>query len=605
MKNSILSLLALVLLQACAEVATIDPEKDPIQEVETHLTTRVHITGDSTWTIQERMEHYGVPGVSLAVIHNGEIAWTKTYGVMDKDDKTPVTGSTLFQAASISKPVTAYGALRLVEQGKIKLTEDINSYLQSWKIPENDFSKEKPVTLKNLLNHTAGITVHGFLGYSPDQEVPSLIQVLNGAPPANSAAAVVDKVPEGSFRYSGGGYNIVQQMMIDVEGKSFPEIMNAQVLKPLEMSSSTYEQPLPADKLKLAATGYLPDGSMTKGKRHTYPEMAPAGLWTTAEDLAKFAINIQKTLKGEGEKALSQEMTTMMLTPFVEAYTGLGIFLLDRKGDVYFEHGGWNEGFSSQLVAHKDKGYGVVVMTNSNHPEFIGELIRSVALAYGWDNYFPVYDAMEIAQSTVADIGGRYLLNGNELVEVLEVDGALSMKDAPWEAPMDLIKVSDSTFVTRERSSLIQFIPNPETGSMDLVILDDVSGEVQSTHRKMGNDEKIPIELLMDGNFEAAMDAYKALLDEDPNNPTALEENLNYLGYELLGKSKTKLAQDVFKVNTMLYPKSSNVYDSYAEASMILGETELAIENYQKSFDLDPTNINAKNKVGELRKAKP
>lgn len=148
------------------------------------------------------MEHYGVPGVSLAVIHDGKIAWTKTYGVMDRDTQEPVTGQTLFQAGSISKPVASYVALRMVEQGKIQLEEDINTYLTSWKIPDNDFTSEKKVTLKNLVSHSAGMTVHGFLGYSPDLPIPSLVQVLNGEEPANSPAIYVNKVPEESYRYS-------------------------------------------------------------------------------------------------------------------------------------------------------------------------------------------------------------------------------------------------------------------------------------------------------------------------------------------------------------------------------------------------------------------
>jgi CubicO group peptidase (beta-lactamase class C family) len=601
MKYHLFALLALFLFQSCSEVAPIDPANDAIKEVETNLTTQVYIKGDATWSIEERMEHYGVPGVSIAVIHNGEIAWAKAYGIMDKESKFPVTKETLFQAASISKPVTAYGALTLVEQGKVDLNEDINTYLESWKLPKNEFTEAKTVTLKNLLNHSAGVTVHGFLGYSPGLPVPSLVEVLNGTLPANSGAIFVDKTPEESYRYSGGGYNIIQQMMIDVEAKTFPEIMKELVLQPLGMDHSTYDQPLEGDDLKMAPTGYLPDGSMTKGKRHTYPEMAPAGLWTTAEDLAQFAIAIQEGLKGDSEKGLSQNMTATMLTPFVEDFTGLGIFLKESKGDIYFEHGGWNEGFSSQLVAHKDKGYGVVVMTNSNHPDFISELIRSVALTYEWDNYFSVYEELEVAQSVFSTIGGRYIANGNEVVEILELDGELLVKKAPWEDPMDLIKVSDTTFVTRENSSLIQFIPSSETESMDLVIREDGRRAIRSTYTKMGADEKVPMELLMEGDFDAAMEAMLALKKEDPNNPLVSEGNLNSLGYELLSMSKTKLAQDIFKVNTMLYPTSSNVYDSYAEASMILGENDLAIENYEKAFSLDPKNINAKNMIEELQ----
>ncbi|WP_273567388.1 serine hydrolase domain-containing protein [Maribacter halichondriae] len=186
MKNKVFIILAILFLQSCGKEPKTNPALDNIKKVETGLTTPIYIVGDSTWTIEERMEHYGVPGVSIAVIHNGEIEWKKTYGFVDKERTAPITENTLFQAASISKPVTAYGALTLAEQEKVALEEDINTYLKSWKLPDNEFTKDKKVTIKNLLNHSAGITVHGFLGYSTDLPVPTLVEVLNGTPPANS-----------------------------------------------------------------------------------------------------------------------------------------------------------------------------------------------------------------------------------------------------------------------------------------------------------------------------------------------------------------------------------------------------------------------------------
>lgn len=593
MKNTFFILLGIFLFQSCAETPKIDATSDAIKKVETGLTTPIYIVGDSTWTIQERMEHYGVPGVSISVIQNGKIEWSNTYGVMEKGSESLVNENTLFQAASISKPVTAYGALTLVEQKKVELQEDINTYLKSWKLPENEFTKDKKVTLKNLLNHSAGITVHGFLGYSTDLPVPSLVQVLNGTPPANSPPSVVDKIPEESFRYSGGGYNIVQQMMIDVEGKSFPTIMNDLVLQSLEMNNSSYHQPLTGEQLTRAATGYLPDGTMVKGKRHTYPEMAPAGLWTTATDLAKFAVNIQETLKGKSDKGLSKEMTKKMLTPFVEDFIGLGIFVAKKQDEIYFEHGGWNEGFSSQLMAHQDKGYGVVVLTNANQPDFISELIRSVARTYEWDDYVPTYTKMEDEPEVIAEISGRYLINGNRILEVSQNNKKLTSKEL-GEEPKELVKISDSTYVRRENELLFQFKPNAETNTMNMLVLNANDGTMISTIKKMDADKKMPIELLIEGNFKESLSAYKALLEQDAKDPTANENALNILGYRFLNKDHMKIAHDVLKVNMMLYPDSFNVYDSYAEVCMKLGETELAIENYNKSIQLNPENNNAK-----------
>ena len=576
---------------------------DKIKEVETSLIDPIYIKGDSTWTIEERMAHYGVPGVSIAVIKDSKIEWAKSYGVMEKKSKAPVTPQTLFQAGSISKPVAAYGALRLVSAGRIKLDENINTYLKSWQLPDNEFTKEKKVTLKHLLSHSGGTTVHGFLGYSPDLPVPSLTQVLDGTAPANSAAIRVDKLPGTSFRYSGGGYCIMQQMMIDQEGKPFPTIMQELVLKPLDMKNSTYDQPLEEAQVNLAATGYLPNGSMTKGKRHTYPEMAAAGLWTTAEDLAKFAINIQQTLAGKNSVVLPQGTVKTMLTPYVADFIGLGIFLDKRKDDLYFGHDGWDEGFSSQLVAHTKKGYGVVVLTNANQPAFIEELIRAVALTYQWDNMVPIYKRAASDAMSDAKIIGRYRKGNDALMDIYQKDDKLWVKNIEGSS-FELIKISDSTYITRKQNEPIQFKTNKKTRHLNLLVLNMDKGHVEATFSQMEKNEKLPAELLMDGDFDAALKAYRELMKNDPNDPALDEGKLNQTGYSLLNSGKEKLAQQVFKVNMLLYPNSANVYDSYAEASMKLGEFDIATANYKKTLSLNPENQNAIKMLKEIEQRK-
>lgn len=603
MKNLLLLFMLFVFLMSCDTKRSQEAEPDKITQAETNLSNPVFIEGDSTWTIEERMAHYGVPGVSIAVIFDGKIAWTKTYGVMDKEDKNPVTKESLFQAGSISKPVAAYGALKLVEEGKIGLEEDVNNFLKSWKLPDSEFTKEKKVTLKNMLNHSAGLTVHGFLGYSPDLPVPTLVEVLNGTPPANSAAIFVNKKPEENFRYSGGGYTVMQQMMMDVTGKDFPPLMEELVLGPLGMDNSTYDQPLKGQQLTQAATGYLPDGSMTKGKRHTYPEMAAAGLWTTAEDLAKFAVNIQQTLKSGTETVLSKDMTTLMLTPFVEEFTGLGFFITKMKDEIYFGHGGWDEGFSSELIAHKDKGYGVVVLTNSNHPEFISELIRSVAITYGWDDFVPVYQRKNLNPGEADQIIGKYKPGGNMLIEIFQKDGVLYSKGL-MDEPKELVKITDSTFIGRDNNQPVRFKTNPETNKVEMQVLNPDTGSLEVSFSRMDENEKIPIELIIGGEFDQALKEYQAMKKLDPNDPTIRENNLNMLGYRFMEKDKLKIAQDILKINTILYPNSSNVYDSYAEACMKIGDIDLAIENYKKSLLLDPKNTNAEKMIAELQARK-
>jgi CubicO group peptidase (beta-lactamase class C family) len=263
--------------------------------------------------LRDRMSALHVPGVSIAVIHDGQIDWARGFGVT-KSDGPPVTPNTLFQAASISKPVTAMAVLHLAESGKLDLDADVNQYLKSWKIPASSFMEQSGVTLQKLPSHTAGMTVHGFAGYASDEPVPNLVQVLNGRKPANSASILVDAVPGTKWRYSGGGYVVIQQVMEDVTGAPFAKLMQDVVLRPVGMAQSTYEQPLPQGRLANAAMPYSHDGQGIKGGPHVYPEMAAAGLWTTPSDLARYAIDIQKSLAGEPKHVLSTEMARKMLT---------------------------------------------------------------------------------------------------------------------------------------------------------------------------------------------------------------------------------------------------------------------------------------------------
>ena len=160
--------------------------KAKIESVENGLLPRFIVKGEPapSWSIEERMAFYGVPGVSVAVIVDGEIAWVKGYGILDSEQEKRVNTETLFQAASISKPVSSVGILRLVEQGVLSLDSPVNEHLTSWQVPENDFTAGQPVTLRHLLSHRAGTTVHGFPGYAKGDELPSLVQVLQGIPPS-------------------------------------------------------------------------------------------------------------------------------------------------------------------------------------------------------------------------------------------------------------------------------------------------------------------------------------------------------------------------------------------------------------------------------------
>jgi CubicO group peptidase (beta-lactamase class C family) len=336
-----------------------------------------------------------VPGLSVAVFDDFKVVWAKAYGVKAAGEPGRVALDTLFQAGSISKPVTAIAALQQVERGTFTLDADINTVLRSWKVPGNDLTVREKVTLRRLLSHRAGLTVHGFPGYAVTDAVPSIVQVLDGAPPANTAAVRVDLVPGTTFRYSGGGTTIVQLALQDRLGQPFPRIMEDAVIRPLGLRHSTFEQPLPATRAAQAATGHLASGRQVAGRWHVYPEMAAAGLWTTPSDLAAIAIEVAQARRGRSTRLLRQASVAEMLTPASRDGTdddtpGLGFFV-DRSGRTdRFGHNGADAGFQTILVAFAATGRGAVAMANSDSGRAAARpLIDAIAREYAWPGYSP------------------------------------------------------------------------------------------------------------------------------------------------------------------------------------------------------------------------
>ncbi|HEV8357034.1 MAG TPA: serine hydrolase domain-containing protein [Gemmatimonadales bacterium] len=360
-----------------------------IDRVLAGLRPRVAVKGATPirWTLAGEMAAHHVPGVSIAVIDSGRIVWATGFGVKEAGTADSVAPETLFQAASISKPVAATGMLRLVERGKLSLDENVNTYLKSWQVPDNKFTATEKVTLRRIVSHNAGLTIHGFPGYPMGDPIPTTEQVLNGQKPANTAPVRVDTFPGAISNYSGGGVTIEQLVLQEVTGKPFPVFMKEMVLDPAGMTRSTYEQPLPEARRAEAASAHNEKGEAIKGKWHVYPEMAAAGLWTTPTDLAKWALEIAAARDGRSSKVLSQRMAIQMLTAQRPPF-GLGPSLDGSGRGFRFGHGGSNEGFRCQLILFPEVGKGAAVMTNADDGSAVtDEILMALAAEYGWPDY--------------------------------------------------------------------------------------------------------------------------------------------------------------------------------------------------------------------------
>ena len=418
--------------------------------------------------LSERMAALKVPGMSVAVINDGRIEWAKGYGVLEASGSSPVTDKTLFQAASLSKSIAALGAMRLVEQGKLALDEDVNIRLSSWNVPGNNFTKVENVTLRRLLSHTAGLTVSGFGGYPVGAPLPTVIQVLDGAKPANNVAVRVDVIPGSIWRYSGGGFTVVQQLMEDVAMRPFPDLLAELVLMPFGMADSTFKQPLPDALRGSAAAAHDASGKPLPGRWHIYPEMAAAGLWTTPSDLARFLIEIRKGLRGESA-FVSIETARLMTTAGMSGY-GLGLSVQGTGPTARFGHGGSNEGFNCQMVSFFTEGRGAVVMTNGDRGGWLmTEVLRAVSREYDWPIYKPaIRTIVAVPPDRLAGLTGRYEMGPGKIFTIALENGALYIKEGEWKT--ELFPESETRFFELDEEHSLVFEKDSDSKPVALVI---------------------------------------------------------------------------------------------------------------------------------------
>ena len=427
--------------------------EERIRAVEKNLGGWVQIEGQPRWNMRDRMKHYHVNGISIAVVNDFKIEWARGYGWADSAEQRPVDVRTLFQAGSISKSLNAVGVLTLVQKGRLDLYADINQYLSTWKFPYDSVSKGKKISVANLLSHTAGLTVHGFPGYQAGDTIPQLPEVLDGKRPANTAAVRSQFEPSLRFQYSGGGTTISQLILQDITGEPYAKYMSEAVLLPMGMDNSSYNQPPPKDKRNQLATAYYNDGKEVKGKYHIYPEQAAAGLWTNPTDLSKYIIETQLSLMGKSSKVLDQQMTRLRLTPYVDSTAALGVFIVKKGDQKYFNHNGVDEGFVALYYGSLEGGKGMVVMANTYSTAILDEVANSIATVYQWNGFYKPQQKKTIAlkDDLMAVYVGKYKLNQDTIDIAREKDG-LYIVDGDNHMKMEF--TSDTEFFLLEAQGL-------------------------------------------------------------------------------------------------------------------------------------------------------
>ncbi|HWB82417.1 MAG TPA: serine hydrolase [Nannocystaceae bacterium] len=589
----------LVCVAACAtpakRVATPQITTPNVQvQIEQHLLARVRVDGESqNLALTQRMTEHRVPGVSIAVFDHYELVWAGSYGLADSYTGEAVRDTTLFQAGSISKSVNALAVLSVAAEGKLDLDAPINEALRSWKLPDNELTRSSPVTLRRLLSHNAGTTVHGFPGYAEGAPVPSLTQVLDGEPPANTPAVRVDVAPGSIVRYSGGGTTITQLALVDTFGEPYPVILARLVLAPLGMANSTYEQPLPPQRISSAAAGHHRDGTVVPGKRHVYPEMAAAGLWTTSTDLARFFAELALA-RANRSKRVSHSIATAMTTASDSASgSGLGVFVSERNGTALFGHGGADEGFQALAIASVD-GYGLVVMANSDNGfALIPEIERTVFAAMGWPAAEPPIVRIALTPAQRDRMRGDFAMAGGPPLSIVATANGLAVV-RPFEDPVELVPVSADRLVRVDNGRRYTFT------SADAFAIHE--GDVERGNAtRLPASTRPPLFDLADGGFDDAVAAWKELRRREPGSPIAQRQlHIDYAN-ELLVTGRVDGALVVFRATVAVFPESADAAAWLGYALAQTGDRAGAIASYQQALDRLDADSTASDKA-EIRK---
>ncbi|HTE18505.1 MAG TPA: serine hydrolase [Armatimonadota bacterium] len=566
---------ALVVLAASSTPARVQPPE--VARFERGLLPDSPIEGERGWRLADRMRRYRVPGLQVAVLTGERLAWTRGYGVADPGAGRRVTPDTLFDAGSVSKAVTAVAALKLVESGALSLDSPVNEQLRSWKLPENEWTRRSPVTLRRLLSHTAGVNLLGSWGYLEGTPLPTLSQVLDGAPPASNPPIRVEAEPGRRWRYSGGGYVIVQQLIEDATRLPFAEAMERTLFQPLGMGRSTFVQGLPA-ALRPDAAAPTSEAIYFKGLR-LHPHAAAAGLYTTAPDLARLLEALFASLRGKPGAYLAQETARLLITPIVrdrepwdraqpnrrntQKDQALGLMLMSRGGTpgeaVYAYHDGLNAGFRARLIFNPETGSGAVLLCNyDGDEEFLLEATRALAGVYGWPDFLPApIRPIRLSAAELDRYVGRYRRSPDNVVTLRRQGGRLIWTDL-WTASQPIYPVGDHVFEHRE------LFGRPSRFTID------AEGRVAALDGwpRMDAGPLLPVEQLLRGNVKEGVELLRADASLD-------EGRLANIAFNLLQTHRSpNAAAAVYRVVTERFPGSGAAWEALGDALKKAGDLE-------------------------------
>ena len=390
-------------------------------QLENKIRSQVRFLGEpeAFHSITHKMSEYKIPALSLAVIQQGEIAWADIYQNRAFSKAHTLNCNSLFQAASLSKPVTVMAAVRMHSAGEIDLDNNIQNYLKNFTLPPGKQTADNPVTLRNIFSHTSGITPGGYQGYITNIALPSDIDILKGNAGTNSPAITVSTPPNETLAHSGGAYTLAEVVLQDIFQNEFASIMKKWILDPAEMKHSDFTQPLPAAKHKLVAKGYTHAGTVLAGGWRNHPEQAAAGLWSNSIDMAKFLVEIYKGYQG---KSIIFSRSDIQALINHERDGHIYGFIVNHSGDdISITHYGGNAGYNTGMTISLTTGNGLAYLTNSENGWKLGrDLLLSASHTYNWNAFKQtVVQKKQVTSDVLQTLQGKYKWNDQDDFRVL------------------------------------------------------------------------------------------------------------------------------------------------------------------------------------------
>lgn len=547
-------------------------------------------------------------GLSLAIVDDYRLVHSAQAGYKEAGKPEKIDMNTMFSTASISKPIFATVVLMLVEQNKLDLDKPINTYLTRWKLPESELTTGNPVTLRGLLSHTAGTTQGGFADFYLGDNIPTLLDSLNGKLPRFKDPLSVTFEPGSDWQYSGGGYVLAQVAVEDLTGKPLAELAKNMIFDPLGMTRTTMyqhgEEGFPDNLAKVHDKEQQVIGTGIP----ICPQIAPSGMWSNATDMATLLIDFQKALNGKESRVISRwvaEQSTTIQAIHKMGGWGLGWMRMEADGNLeWFSHGGSNTGTGGHILATMEQGRAIVVFGNGPNNvriPVINSLKKHVINTLGWKK--PLLAAnVKPAKQLVKSMQGRYLSPFDEIVEVKRKDDKLIATNIWFYLDQsELVYTQNGQFETDDLPHVITLERNPQDNNTYLTFTRKGTSLKEYALRKLPDDEQVPFDVAQTGRFEDTLSAYQSWQKRYPDSGLTSARALNSAGYKALSEKQFEVAMNLFNVYVTLYPDDANAFDSLAESYMLSGKNKLAIKNYQASLRLNPDNSNAKEMLTKLK----